>query len=56
MVIANEVVPITGQWKLSQNQPEVNQRGIVEVLSCSTNLNMMQTASMINSNLIKVGE
>jgi predicted FMN-binding regulatory protein PaiB len=33
MGIEIEVVSITGQWKLSQNQPELSQRGVAEALS-----------------------
>jgi len=46
-----EVTSITGQWKLSQNQPQVNQYGVVEGLSQSTDSNIVNIASMINKNL-----
>ena len=35
-----DVASITGQWKLSQNQPEVNQRGVVEGLESSQESNV----------------
>lgn len=50
-----DVSSITGQWKLSQNQPEVNQREIVERLSESTDSNISAIASMINANFEKEG-
>jgi transcriptional regulator len=49
-----EVASITGQWKLSQNQPEVNQRGVAEALSESTDSSITEIASMINANFDKV--
>ena len=54
MGIEIEVASITGQWKLSQNQPEVNQRGVAEALSESTDSSIMEVASMINANFNKV--
>jgi len=54
MGIEVEVTSITGQWKLSQNQPEVNQRGVVDALSESTDSSIMEVASMINANFNKV--
>ncbi|GAA0851926.1 FMN-binding negative transcriptional regulator [Aliiglaciecola litoralis] len=45
-----KVSSITGQWKLSQNQPEVNQRGIVDALSANRVQAISDIASMINAN------
>jgi transcriptional regulator len=45
------VTSIIGQWKLSQNQPQVNQSGVVEGLSQSTDSNIVNIASMISKNL-----
>ena len=49
-----EVSSITGQWKLSQNQPEVNQRGVAETLAASTDSSVSEIASMIKANFEKV--
>ena len=45
-----EVASITGQWKLSQNQPEVNQHAVVETLSDSSDSSSREISSMINAN------
>ena len=45
-----DVSSILGQWKLSQNQPEVNQRGVVEGLSASIDANMGEVAEMVKAN------
>jgi len=42
-----EVVTMTGKWKLSQNQPEVNQRGVVAGLSSGGDPGARVVASMI---------
>jgi transcriptional regulator len=47
-----EVTSITGQWKLSQNQPRVNQRGVAEALSERTDSSMTEIASLINANFV----
>ena len=45
------VTSITGQWKLSQNQPTVNQIGVVEGLSVSTKQNDKTVAAMVQAQL-----
>lgn len=45
-----EVTSIIGQWKLSQNQPQVNQDGVIEALSQSTDSNITKIAAMISKN------
>lgn len=45
-----EVTSIIGQWKLSQNQPQVNQNGVIEALSQSTDSNITKIAAMISKN------
>jgi len=44
-----EVTSIKGQWKLSQNQPEVNQQGVVEALLQSSDSNIVEVASLVNN-------
>lgn len=48
-----DVASITGQWKLSQNQPEINQRGVVNGLGNSQENNLSEIASLISRNLQK---
>lgn len=43
------VTSITGQWKLSQNQPEVNQIGVIEGLSSSNKDNDKKVAAMVRA-------
>lgn len=45
------VTSITGQWKLSQNQPTVNQIGVVEGLSASDKQNDKTVAAMVRKQL-----
>jgi transcriptional regulator len=46
-----EVTSMEGQWKLSQNQPEVNQHGVVAGLAQSADSNSVKVAAMITQNL-----
>lgn len=41
------VTSIAGQWKLSQNQPEVNQQGVIDGLSMSKAPNAEKVAAMV---------
>ena len=41
------MISITGQWKLSQNQSTVNQLGVIDGLSVSTNQNDKTMAAMV---------
>ena len=45
------VTSITGQWKLSQNQPTVNQIGVVEGLSVSKKQNDKTMAALVQAQL-----
>ncbi|WP_182406316.1 FMN-binding negative transcriptional regulator [Psychrobacter sp. GP33] len=45
------VTSITGQWKLSQNQPLVNQVGVIDGLSASTKQNDKTVADMVQAQL-----
>ncbi len=47
-----EVSSITGQWKLSQNQPEPNQKGVVEGLSQETRINSQKIAALVDENVL----
>ncbi len=49
-----EITSMIGQWKLSQNQPVVNQRGVVEGLSKSLDSSAVEVACMVSSNIEKV--
>ena len=42
-----EILSMTGQWKLSQNQPEKNQLGIISGLSQSTDVASQEMANLI---------
>ncbi len=42
-----EVGSIIGQWKLSQNQPEINQQGVIQGLSSLNDPASQEVASMI---------
>jgi len=42
-----EILAITGQWKLSQNQPDQNQQGVINDLSKNDDANMLEIAAMI---------
>lgn len=46
-----EILSMTGQWKLSQNQPEQNQQGIITALSRSQNMASQDMASLIESQI-----
>lgn len=46
-----EVESIEGQWKLSQNQPELNQHGVIAGLSKNQNTHSESIAEMIRSNI-----
>ena len=43
------VTSIMGQWKLSQNQPQVNQLGVIEGLSASEMPSAKQVAAMVQA-------
>ena len=43
------VTSITGQWKLSQNQPEINQLGVIDGLSASAEANAQQVAARVQA-------
>ena len=45
------VASITGQWKLSQNQPAVNQIGVIDGLSASENHNDKTVAALVRAQL-----
>jgi len=49
-----EITSMVGQWKLSQNQPAVNQRGVVDGLSRSLDSSTVEVACMVSSNIEKV--
>lgn len=53
-----DVVSIVGQWKLSQNQPEQNQQGVVEGLSQDRNedltSNSQKIAELVREYMLKV--
>jgi transcriptional regulator len=42
-----EILSMTGQWKLSQNQPEKNQLGLISGLSQSTDVASQEMAGLI---------
>ena len=44
-----EILSITGQWKVSQNQPERNQQGVIAGLSQSTNTDVLKMAELVKS-------
>ena len=44
-----EVSSIVGQWKLSQNQPEINQQGVIQGLSSLNDPVSQEIASMIRA-------
>ncbi|EOG7599847.1 FMN-binding negative transcriptional regulator, partial [Vibrio cholerae] len=46
-----EVESLSGQWKLSQNHPEINQQGVVEGLSSKDDTNSQVIASLMSANL-----
>ena len=43
------VTSITGQWKLSQNQPEINQLGVIKALSDTKDSNIKQVAARVQA-------
>ncbi len=43
------VTSIMGQWKLSQNQPQVNQQGVINGLSASKEINAEKVAAMVQA-------
>ncbi|WP_352337612.1 FMN-binding negative transcriptional regulator [Psychrobacter sp. 16-MNA-CIBAN-0192] len=45
------VTSITGQWKLSQNQPTINQLGVIQGLSASDKQNDKTVAAMVQAQL-----
>ncbi|HFG1963048.1 TPA: FMN-binding negative transcriptional regulator, partial [Vibrio cholerae] len=42
---------LSGKWKLSQNQSEINQKGVVDGLSSKSDTNSQTIASMMCANL-----
>ncbi len=43
------VTSMTGQWKLSQNQPKVNQQGVIQGLSASKDNDALKVAAMVQA-------
>lgn len=50
------VESISGKWKLSQNQPKINQQGVVDSLLYSTETNSQTLAAMMRANLQPASE
>lgn len=52
-IVGVEIVAssIQGQWKLSQNQPEANQRGVFEGLAATQDANATEMAAMLDERL-----
>lgn len=46
-----EINTIKGQWKLSQNQPEINQVSVIEALSATENQSQNNVAAMIKAHI-----
>ena len=46
-----EVSSMTGKWKVSQNQPEPNQLGVADGLSCDANTEVQKIAQLVYQNL-----
>ncbi len=46
-----EVESLSGQWKLSQNHPEINQQGVVDGLSSKDDTSSQVIASLMRANL-----
>jgi transcriptional regulator len=49
-----EVLSITGQWKLSQNQPEKNKQGVVAGLSKANDIDLNKIAKLVKKYAIEM--
>jgi transcriptional regulator len=48
-----EILSLTGQWKVSQNQPEQNKQGIVASLSQKSDSDSQKIAKLVAENTVK---
>ncbi|SMM98847.1 Transcriptional regulator [uncultured Candidatus Thioglobus sp.] len=49
-----EILSSTGQWKVSQNQPEQNKQGVIAGLSQESESNYQKIAKLVANNAVKI--